>query len=55
MKKAIIIVPTYNEKENVPVLVPRLTKVFESIKNWQMGILIVDDTSPDKTYEVVKK
>jgi len=55
MKKAIIIVPTYNEKDNIPVLVPRLMKAFEAIRGWQMEILIVDDSSPDKTYEVVKK
>jgi len=55
MKKAIVIVPTYNEKDNVPILVPRLQKVFADIKGWQMEILIVDDTSPDKTYQVVEK
>jgi len=54
MKKAIVIVPTYNEKDNVPILIPRLMKVFDGIEGWQMGILIVDDTSPDGTYLVVE-
>ncbi|MFH1966913.1 MAG: glycosyltransferase family 2 protein [Patescibacteria group bacterium] len=54
MKKAIIIVPTYNEKDNIPILISRLMKVFADIEGWQMEILIVDDTSPDETYLVVK-
>lgn len=54
-QKAVIIIPTYNERENVPKVVAALEEVFKTIQNWQMEILIVDDTSPDKTYEVVKK
>jgi len=54
MKKAIIIIPTYNEKDNVPVVIPALMEVFKKVTNWDLQILIVDDTSPDKTYEVVK-
>lgn len=55
MKKAVVIIPTYNEVENIEKLVPLLFEVFKSIKNWKMEILVVDDTSPDKTYEQVKK
>ncbi len=53
MKKAIVIIPTYNEKENIRKMVPVLEKVFAKIKNWKMELLVVDDTSPDKTYEEV--
>jgi dolichol-phosphate mannosyltransferase len=55
MKKAIVIIPTYNERGNVERTISQLFGVFPQIKNWEMHILIVDDTSPDKTYEVVKK
>jgi len=55
MKKAIIVIPTYNESKNVGPVTKKLQEVFKKIKNWQMEILIVDDTSPDKTYEVVKQ
>jgi dolichol-phosphate mannosyltransferase len=55
MKKAIIVIPTYNESKNVGPVTERLQEVFKKIKNWQMEILIVDDTSPDKTYEVVQE
>ncbi len=55
MKKAVIIIPTYNEKENVAKIVPQIFAAVKNIKNYQVEILIVDDTSPDKTYMVVKK
>ena len=55
MKKAIVIIPTYNERDNIELTVTQLFDVFSQIKNWQMHILVVDDTSPDKTYDVVRK
>lgn len=54
MKKAIVIVPTYNESKNIPRVVPALFAVFKKIANWDMHVLVVDDNSPDKTYDVVK-
>lgn len=53
MKKAVVIIPTYNERGNVSRVIPTLLDVFKKIPNWQMEILVVDDSSPDKTYEVV--
>ena len=52
-QKAIIIVPTYNERDNITHVIDRLNTVFHSVRNWQLDILVVDDTSPDKTYQVV--
>jgi len=54
MKRAVVIVPTYNERENVAQVIPWLQSVFTEIKKWDLHILVVDDTSPDKTYELVK-
>jgi len=54
-KKAVVIIPTYNERENIKIIVPVLLDVFKTIEDWQMEILVVDDTSPDKTYEAVEK
>ncbi len=51
MKKALIVIPTYNEKENIKILIPKLQEVIEKIENWEVEILIVDDNSPDGTYE----
>lgn len=56
MKKAVIILPTYNEKENIAKIIPVLEdEVFPKIKDWKMEILVADDNSPDGTEEVVKK
>lgn len=54
MKKAIIIIPTYNERENISKLIPVLETVFDRISDWDMHVLIVDDNSPDKTADIVR-
>jgi len=55
-QKAVIIMPTYNEAETVPLMIDHLTeKTFPAIKNWEMEILIVDSNSPDGTAELVQK
>jgi glycosyltransferase involved in cell wall biosynthesis len=52
---AVIIIPTYNEKGNIERLIDVLEKeVFPQIKNYKMGILVADDSSPDGTGEIVK-
>jgi len=49
-----LVIPTYNERENVSELVRSIFLEFE--KNKIKGeIIIVDDNSPDKTFEIVKK
>ena len=48
--KNLIIIPTYNEVENIELLIDEIFKVFSDI-----SILVVDDNSPDDTYGLVKK
>ncbi len=58
MKKpiAVVVIPTYNEADMIGKMIEHLfSKTFPLIKDWRMKLLIVDDTSPDKTYEVVRK
>lgn len=55
MQKAIVIIPTYNEKGNIAQTIEALAQVFKEIKNWKMQILVVDDNSPDGTAIVVKE
>ncbi|MEN8146228.1 MAG: polyprenol monophosphomannose synthase [Campylobacterota bacterium] len=50
MSRGVIVIPTYNEIENIEVI---LEKVF-SLK-LDVDILIVDDNSPDKTYAKVQE
>ena len=53
--KTIIIIPTYNEKENIGNLIEELEQVFTKIPSeFEMSILIVDDSSPDGTGEIVQ-
>ncbi len=55
-KKAIIIIPTFNERENIGKVIPLLLEEREHVaKDWNLQVLVVDDTSPDKTYEVVEE
>lgn len=49
MEKALIIIPTYNESENIPELIPKVLSEDEHLE-----ILIVDDNSPDGTASLVK-
>lgn len=53
--KAAIIVPTYNEKGNIEKLIDILEKdIFPKIKNYDMHIVVADDTSPDGTGDIVR-
>ncbi len=54
-KKAVVIIPTYNEKENIRQVVPILMDVFKQVADWELHVLVVDDTSPDKTYQEVQQ
>jgi len=46
-----IVVPTFNERDNVPLLVGRLVSVLEGIA-WEA--VFVDDDSPDGTADTVR-
>lgn len=45
-----IVLPTYNERENIIILIPQIEEVFKSVKH---EIIVVDDNSPDNTAECV--
>ena len=49
MKKTLIIIPTYNEIENISSIIKAIFDV-----NLNLDILVVDDNSPDGTSNVVK-
>ncbi len=48
--KVLVVIPTYNEAENIPRLIPAVLKQATNI-----DILIVDDGSPDGTAAIVKE
>ncbi|PAV89740.1 hypothetical protein WR25_11211 [Diploscapter pachys] len=47
-----ILLPTYNERENLPIMIYLLDKYLKDI-NYE--VIIIDDNSPDGTLEVAKK
>jgi dolichol-phosphate mannosyltransferase len=51
--KVVVILPTYNEKENIVPLLGALQEQFSKIPH-DMNILVVDDNSPDGTADVVR-
>jgi len=49
-----IVLPTYNERKNIEVLIPKLEE-FVSTLYEDFEIIVVDDSSPDGTAKIVKK
>ncbi|HEX9974920.1 MAG TPA: glycosyltransferase, partial [bacterium] len=49
--KAIIVIPTYNEAQNIEQIIDRI--LFQGIRG--LEILVVDDNSPDGTGRIVEK
>lgn len=47
--KILVIVPTYNESENIVPFMEQFLKLIPEAE-----LLVVDDSSPDKTYELVR-
>ena len=54
MKKISIITPTFNEEENVALMVDAIAKVAEKEKKYSFEHIIIDNASTDKTVNVVK-
>jgi dolichol-phosphate mannosyltransferase len=48
LRSALVIVPTYNERENIPRLIPEILS-----RDPRLEVLVVDDNSPDGTGDLV--
>ncbi|KAF8786703.1 dolichol-phosphate mannosyltransferase subunit 1-like [Argiope bruennichi] len=53
-EKYSILLPTYNEKENLPIIVWMIIK-YMTLGNYDFEIIIIDDGSPDGTLEAAKQ
>ncbi|AIJ06309.1 glycosyl transferase family protein [Methanocaldococcus bathoardescens] len=49
MAKISIILPTYNEKDNLPIVIEEINR---NLRNYDYEIIVVDDNSPDETWKV---
>lgn len=49
-KRVVIVIPTYNEKENIQEL---LLKIFSLKLEEELSVIVVDDNSPDGTGKIV--
>lgn len=50
MARISVVIPTFNEKENITKLLIRLNEILPSL-----SFIVVDDNSPDGTEESLKK
>lgn len=53
--RVVNIIPTYNEKENIGLMLDILEKVARQNPRYEFAHLVADDNSPDGTAEIVKK
>ena len=51
MSDSLVIIPTYNEKENIQAIIKAVIELTEH----QFDVLIVDDNSPDGTAALVEE
>lgn len=52
---AVIIVPTFNEAENIKLLIPAILAQNTKLTNIELNVLVSDSHSEDNTAEIVKK
>ena len=48
---SLVIIPTYNEKENIEAII----RAIYTLPNYNFDILVIDDGSPDGTANIVKR
>lgn len=52
--KLSLVIPTYKESENIPTIVQKLTQLLDGVIPHAYELIVVDDNSPDLTWEVAQ-
>lgn len=56
MKRVVVVLPTFNEKDNIEKFVERVLEQQINLPGWEVQVLIADDVrSSDGTYQLVQK
>lgn len=55
MKKISVLVPCYNEQENVELLSRAIEEEFAKLENYDYEIVFIDNASTDNTREIIEK
>ncbi|HEY5601074.1 MAG TPA: glycosyltransferase [Patescibacteria group bacterium] len=55
VRKVVIVIPTYNEEENIGDLIPAIINQQQKLPEFDLNILVADSHSPDKTSQIVTK
>lgn len=56
MKSVSIVIPTYNEEENVPLIIERIKNIFiNTLVNYDYDIIFIDNCSTDSTRKMIRE
>ena len=56
MKKISVVVPTYNEEDNVEAMCGSIQKLFQGpLKEYQYELIFIDNDSRDRTREIIRQ
>lgn len=53
--KTVVLLPTYNERDNIETILQGIASVWRGINHHKLSLLVIDDNSPDGTANVVRK
>jgi dolichol-phosphate mannosyltransferase len=54
-ERALIIIPTYNERDNIRKIACEVLEQQRYLKGVELSVLVVDDNSPDGTADIVRE
>ena len=50
-----VVIPIYGNEKNLPITVPYIIEHLELFENYRVEVIMVNDGSPDNSWEVMKK